>query len=141
MIELSLFAWLAIGGLIVLSSAGGLLISRALPWSETAVRKHVATAFGLALAPFMVGFSTISVMWALPQFSHRTHLALSLLFILLSAATAFFLKKKQVVVASGPIWKADEIVLLSGLCFPALALLLIAVFTPLTQNDSLEYAM
>lgn len=125
-----------------LCTAGGLAISRCLPWSRPAVEVRLPIAVGVALGPFLFGMVAVLVLGLLSGATHLVHLVAVFLALGAILATALFFGR------GGSRWHGPtrqpinpaEFVLGLAWAICGLAVLFISIFTPLTQNDSLEYA-
>lgn len=140
MIENSITTWLGYGCFVALASWSGLQVSRALAWKEAAFKARIPLAFGLALSPFLTGFSVMVPTAIFRGASHEIHLAVAggLLF-------ALGVFGRGLGVANGKKLSDAKrglgVYLLEGFLLLWMGMLGInAVFLPLLQNDALEYA-
>ncbi|HRN87730.1 MAG TPA: hypothetical protein PK271_03935 [Hyphomicrobium sp.] len=141
MIEISLLGLALLAGGVALSTAAAWFASASLPWSHAAWRAGMPITVGLALAPFLFSLGGLFVLAVLPGASHTTHLLSALaLFALLALAGWAAARQHQRPSASHPPLTFHEWFLIGALLLVSTALVLIATLTPLTQNDSLEYA-
>lgn len=130
-------------GTVLVSSGAGLVLSSLVPWSDPAKRAGIPQAFGLTIAPFILGIFTVLVLGVLRGASHAVHLGSILGALIVSTAG---------VIAIRPAWSKAEPAserystglldfLLGGvLATWGLGLIFNATLLPLIQNDSLEYA-
>ena len=96
---------------------------------------------GFALAPFLFSAGGLFVLAALPGASHTTHLTAALaLFALLALAGWAVARVRPRQRLPHPPLTGHEWFLVAALVLVSAGLGFIATFTPLTQNDSLEYA-
>lgn len=128
--------------LAMLSTAGGIALSLCLPWSDPAHRARMPVTFGIALGPFLFGIAALVVLAILSGAGHAVHLAAAILILAALLALALRLRPTRPAIhrparAIAPA----EFVLIGAWIASGGAVLIIAIFTPLTQNDSLEYAM
>lgn len=128
--------------LAMLSTAGGVALSLCLPWSDPANRARMPVTFGIALGPFLFGIAALVVLAILSGAGHAVHLAAAILILAALLALALRLRPTRPAIhrparAIAPA----EFVLIGAWIASGGAVLIIAIFTPLTQNDSLEYAM
>ena len=145
MIETSFAAWALILGTASVATLTGLMLARSLTWSSTARAGAIPLAFGVAVAPFLLGMSTVLLLYIFPGARHITHLlgALTLLFILslvlLLICPDRVAKEKPEKMNRFSPEKWDW---LFGALLAAWIIGLAAdtLLTPLTENDSLEYA-
>ncbi len=139
MIETSPGAWLWWGLAMLLASNATIRFVRFLPWSQQCRSSAAPLAFGLALAPFLLGFISMLALAALANSSHAAHSAFIFIVLALCNLLTF-----RAVPASSPLAKTryscGERTMLLLLALFACTLLLNAVRLPLTQTDSLEYA-
>lgn len=138
MIQVPLAGWMAFLLLVGLSSALGIGIARHVPLSQDYRTAPMVRAFGLALAPFLLGLSSVVVLAALPGQSHTAHY-LTVAGMLSGGALLAWLfgcPEAQRPVATGRYsWWLTVLIgaFITLLLFHAIAI-------PLTQSDSLEYS-
>lgn len=137
MVEASLFAWLLLAFCCLAYSTATVKISRLLPWETSAYAANLPFFAGLALAPFLFGMIAILALGLFPHAQHATHL-----WIILIAPLFFLLLKNPPIqhYFSTRHYELDEKLALLILIFATACLFFNAIFFPLTQNDSLEYA-
>ncbi len=141
MIEYSLLAWALFLATTGIASMAGISVSRSMPWSAPARRVHLPLTCGLILGPFLTGLATVMAMLLMPRAQPWIHI--SLVWAALSFLCLLSLRKLP---PHAPVANTDEpdfagsrlLWLLLGLW--CLALVVSAVFMPLSQNDALEYA-
>lgn len=145
MIEASLSAWIGFAVLVGLTSYSGVRLSFCVSWKENALRAHLPLAAGFALAPFLAGLGAVLALGLFPGADHRAHLVVISGFVLLVAVLAHpFAAASR---SSGEIrrravpMRNGERLISILLSIWVVALIVNAVFLPLTQNDSLEYAI
>jgi hypothetical protein len=139
MIELGLLSSVSfLGAVLVASLAGAGIASRA-RWLEAEIGSGFRLIAGLSLGPFLLGLATVLILVLAPGASHQLHFwtALGLLapFALMGVRPAFADSKVFLNSARSAPWSFAASVIVT------LLLIFIATFTPLTQNDALEYAM
>jgi hypothetical protein len=125
------------------ASVAGLALARAMPWSLPAQRSPLPEAFGLALAPLILGLVTVAALALLPRAGHSVHAALA------AAGLASLALAPRALAARAAPWqpRARQAYTLAERVLAALLIAWIAMlvrdalFAPLTQNDALEYAM
>jgi len=128
--------------LAMLSTAGGVALSLCLPWSDPAHRARMPVTFGIALGPFLFGIAALVVLAILSGAGHAVHLAAAILILAALLALALRLRPNRPAIPRPARAIAPaEFVLIGAWIASGGAVLIIAIFTPLTQNDSLEYAM
>ncbi len=127
---------------VALCTASGLAISRCLLWSRPAVEARLPIAVGVALGPFLFGMVAALALAVLSGASHSVHLLAVFFALVTILATALVLGRgaKEWRVSKSEPTKKVELILVLAWILCGLAVLFIATFTPLTQNDSLEYA-
>jgi hypothetical protein len=143
MIETSLVAWLLLIFAIFICSVATVRLSSCLPWSEDAKKSPVVFFFGLSLAPFLFGSLGVLALSLLSGASHKTHLIFILAVACICAALAYlFLPGREKNNGKKPkiVFSLDEKIALFLLIAYAFGLIINVLFSPLTQNDSLEYA-
>jgi hypothetical protein len=123
---------------IGLASLAGIGLSSRAGWGGRDLAAGLPLAAGLAIAPFLIGFLTILTLIALPGASRSIHI--SVITAALFGLAAFGLRplakdvrmmRSALPFRPGPLTLAA----LTG----TMLLLILAVFTPLTQNDALEF--
>ena len=144
MIEISLLRMLLLTAVGLLCSLAGMGMSRALPWSLAARHNHLDLTFGLCLGPFIFSFSTMLALWVLPSAAHWTlfgaAVAIAALVAVLAAILGRLVPAQRPTQDKAQPLSGGEWTLVVSLGLVASGLLFIAIFVPLTQNDSLEYA-
>ena len=138
MIDVGGAGFLLFAGLILLATLAGTALSARAQWGPRADGCGLPLAAGIAFGPFLLGLAAIAVLLALPGSAASIHLAV--IAIALAVPAAFGAKAlasglraalrepgKHMNVVTAAVWGA------------AALLLLLAFFTPLTQNDALEY--
>ena len=119
-------------------------LSLSLPWSGNLKNTPVVLFFGLGIAPFLFGFLGILELSLLAGASHNTHLTFMLGSggFLAACAYAFLPKQSQGNRTLKPkaAFSLDEKIALFLIIAYLLGLVANVVLSPLTQNDSLEYA-
>ncbi|MBU1306470.1 MAG: hypothetical protein KKF33_13245 [Alphaproteobacteria bacterium] len=124
-------------GLALLATTTGLAIASRLTW-QAGTPSIVPVALGTALGPFLLGIGTIIVLTFAGGQSAIIHLGLVILLLALPLAAARR-PSGSATASDGPFGFADWTVIIA-LVLVGTALLFISVFSPLTQNDALEYA-
>ncbi len=139
----SLIGWII---LVLLSNLVTARFSLFLPWSEAAKNVRMPMFFGIALAPFLLGFVVILTLKILPQYSHQTHIycifiALFLLVFSLYLASFFIknLRCDSLFAIRHSYALHEKIAIALFLSFTLLMAINVILF-PLTQADALEYA-
>lgn len=129
---MAIFAFFA-----ALSTLSGIVISRRLNWRADAP-SIMPIVFGAALGPFLLGIASIISLTVAGGKSGMAHLAI------VSVVVGFpLLLPAGVSKRTGSVrecWSFSDYALVPALAAVIAALLLISIFIPLTQNDSLEYA-
>lgn len=132
--------------LVLLSNLVTARFSLLLPWSEVAKNVRMPMFFGIALAPFLLGFVVILPLKILPQYSQQTHIVFIFIALFLLAfalyLSSFFIKYLSWYSLSGirhPYALHEKIAITLFLSFTLLMAINVIVF-PLTQADALEYA-
>lgn len=142
MIEYSLVAWLWMAGMILLATLSGLSLSRLVTWNPHAMRAGVPAAFGIAIAPLLLGIGSVLALGVLPGKSHQAHLFFIAFFMIALVGLGLIKSTRSRVRHSryfDKTTRADRILALLIVLWTG-AMLIDAVFMPLTQNDALEYA-
>ena len=139
MIEPSLVPWIWLLIAVVLSSHTMLRFSYAMAWSQAAIRSGLPFFFGVALAPFLLGFLTIAALMVSDGASHGTHQALIYSGLGIANMISFWLPRNRERFLSPAFAVWDKVALLILALF-IVGLLFNSFFYPLTQNDPLEYA-
>ena len=136
MIEVGLGGLVIFACYAVLCTFSGIALASRLPWQKGSPT-ILPVAFGVALGPFLLGFAAIFSLTVAGGQAGAFHLWITGLVL---ALPIFLLRRGAI--WSGPAQEpfsfADH-VLGAALFLVAVALLFISVFTPLTQNDALEY--
>ncbi len=143
MIEASFISLLYLMAIVIITTLVGLTLSSLLSWSNASLQAGVPVAFGVALGPFILGFTAIFIMRLLPGKSEQLHLYVIYIVLSFFAITSFFFRRPlfyffhSTHLTKKTCFDWILIILLLGyLC----ALFLNTAFIPLTQNDGLEYA-
>ena len=139
MIEITWAAWGWFLLAILLSSHAMVRVAALMPWSDAARQVRLPLFFGLALAPFAVGFLGIFCLSALGGSSHELHrgVMLGVLAALNVALLCYGAPGQRSARRPYDAWEKAAILLL--VLFIA-ALLFNSAAYPLMQNDPLEYA-
>jgi hypothetical protein len=141
MIESSVGAWALFGLLVLVASGTGLVLAQSLPLVD---RTGVRPAIGLTLAPFLLGLASVISLAAVRGASVSTRYALIVIVLLGMAGLFHAMRARRIsvdeAIATGRLG-AIEMTLIALLILAGGLLLIGAVTTPLTQNDSLEYFM
>lgn len=129
-------------GLALLSCGIGLGISKYVPWSEQARRLRTDLAVGIALGPFVLGLTTIATMKLLPGVGPEAHLLSMAAFL----ALTFFLLLRKRIEKGGVSYHLPSFTRFEQICFATLGIVSLTLFFvsfmgPVTQNDTLEYAI
>lgn len=144
MTEPELASWLWWLALAAAATLAGVVFARRMPWAEAAWQARIPTAFGLALAPFLVGLVGVLVLGVLPGAPTGVHKWVVLALLLALAVAAWRLPRPPIPRlpfypqegTGGMAW-----VLGSGLLGGWVMYLLVeALLLPLVANDALEYA-
>jgi len=143
MLDVSVIAWVWMLSAMLVSSGAGLALSRLVTWTDPARQAGIPRAFGLAIAPFLLGLMAVVALGVFRGASHAFHLGVVFAGLLALCATACFTRPVGRPVSretSQPMGLWDWI--FGGiLAVWVLALLVNAALLPLLQNDSLEYAI
>ncbi|MFT8258677.1 MAG: ArnT family glycosyltransferase [Candidatus Symbiodolus clandestinus] len=141
MVEINIFSLLSLLLVILLASCSGIGLSRWIPWSVSSCNSKIIVAFGLALAPFLAGFSAILALGFLAGSQHNIHLY-SVIMLLAVISICWFKKPKvcslweiKKVPATNEYWILTLLLLVW-----CVALLFNSLSLPLLQHDPLEYA-
>lgn len=124
---------------VLLASHAMLRLASAMPWSDAAVRASFPVFFGLALAPFLVGFLSVLALGMLSGASHNTHFLFIYGMLAVINAVVFRVSVKKAGDATGSFDLLERSAC-AVLVFMVVILLFNASFYPLMQNDPLEYA-
>jgi len=143
MLDVSVIAWVWMLSAMLVSSGAGLALSRLVTWTDPARQAGIPRAFGLAIAPFLLGLMAVVALGVFRGASHAFHLGVVFAGLLALCATACFTRPVGRPVSretSQPmgVWEWIFGVILAVW---VLALLVNAALLPLLQNDSLEYAI
>lgn len=143
MINAPLYTFLVFSVCILLATGAGLILSRAMPWSDDARQTGLARAVGVALGPFLFGMASVLTLGVFRGAAHSTHLAAVFIVLIGTAAAAYRLVPgpPRLETSQWQGLRAAEWPLVAAILFSVLALLFISLFVPLTQNDALEYAL
>lgn len=147
MINTSWLALCTLIGLMIAYSVVGVLLSRALPWSDDAKNVRLHTIFGIVCAPYLMGFAVMVVLWFTPNQAHSDTLKMVASFPLIVMFSYVLLnivrpKNTQQLLRKhvpSPYDVVDKIIMVL-LVIHVVFLLSCALLLPLIQNDSLEYA-
>ena len=142
MIETSLSAWTWMLAAVLTSSLAGLSLVRLVPWSEAASNARMPLAFGMAVAPLLLGFLSILALGIFPGKSHSFHLTVvfSGLFALGLIGLSVRPYQKLTKMDNHESYGIISWIFVFLLIAWVIGLLADTLFMPLTQNDSLEYA-
>lgn len=126
-------------GVLALASLSGMGIAGRARWLDCEFKSGLSLAVGVALGPFLIGLATVLALRLAPGASHMTHFWTVI--ALLAPLAALGVKP-----ALSAVRRLHQDIhgLRLGLLAPLAAcglLLFITLFTPLTQNDALEYAI
>lgn len=166
MINVGLGAWGWLFLFILMSSAVGLCISSRLPWRVELLNTRLPFALGLALAPFVLGLTTIAVLQvgvgeelnfliakirgeavfvkSGGDVSSLLGFQVVVAHFFLYGVSAIFWRHKFSTVHFSSRWRECgwlELIAFILLSLWCVMLLVNALYLPLTQNDSLEYAL
>lgn len=141
MIDVSFQGFFGFFCIFVIASLAGLFASRCLPWTSAARAARLHQWVGLGLGPFLVGLASVLALGLLPGAGRLAHLTFVVLVLgAVGAGAAFLSRNVETVPAQRAAVTKIELALYAisalWICF----LLTNAVFLPLFQNDSLEYA-
>ncbi len=141
MIETSATAWAGLICIVCLATLAGAAVTRMMPWNDQARLAGMPFSTGIAIGPFLAGLATVLALLILPRAEPSFHLGFVITVLLL--LSLLLLRKVPVQIIARQNEQAPK----SGLYLLHLlltlwvvALLVNAIFIPLTQNDSLEYA-
>jgi hypothetical protein len=138
MIDVNFFGISLFIGLIVLATLAGISLSARAGWGERALVCGLPLATGLAFGPFLLGLAAIAVLLALPGRPAAVHL--TVIAMALAAAAAFGFKPFAGNLRAASFARPPRLTAVTlSVCGAAALLLMLAIFTPLTQNDALEY--
>jgi hypothetical protein len=139
MIELGWLSSVSFLGAIIVASLAGSGIAGFTKWLESETLSGLRLATGLGLGPFLLGLATILMLLVAPGASHRLHFWAAIALLLPLAFMGLRLALADMRTISNSV-RHDPIAVAPALIVSAF-LLFIAAFTPLTQNDALEYAI
>jgi hypothetical protein len=138
-IESNPLSWLALLALIMVSTFAGVGLSFRMPWSDQAKGAQLDLAFGVVLAPFLVGMAAVMALLLFPGASQLLHILV--VCSVLGASSLLALKPHRRV----PVLKMQSeltgILLIGLLLIWVFFLLVNTIYLPLYQNDALEYAI
>lgn len=139
MIDVAWTGWFGFLVLVLLSHAAGLVLSQCARWSGSASCAGIQSAAGHAMAPFLAGAASIAALYMFPRASHIVHAgaALTLLAVLSIVVARFRVVQPPKAVSQTQV---GEKILATFLALWVGALLINALFQPVTANDALEYA-
>lgn len=143
MLDVPVIAWVWMLFAMLVSSGAGLALSRLVTWTAPARQAGIPRAFGLAIAPFLLGLMAVVALGVFRGASHAFHLGVVFAGLLALCAAAYFTRPVGRPVSretSQPMgvweWTFGRI-----LAVWAVLLIIDALFMPLMQNDALEYAL
>jgi hypothetical protein len=126
-------------GVLALASLSGMGVAGRARWLDFEFESGLSLAVGMALGPFLIGLAAVLALRLAPGASHAAHFW-SVIALLLPLAA---LGVNPALISIRQLHQ-DMHGLPLGLLAPLAAcglLLFITLFTPLTQNDALEYAI
>lgn len=142
MIDASLAAWGLMLALVLLASAAGCALASCFPWSESARRGALPLAWGIGLGPLLLGLAVVAALAVAPGARHGVHLGIAAALLACLFAVGFRRRDWRLALpphALGGGWIERALLVLLVLWIAGL--LANALLVPLTQNDSLEYAI
>lgn len=125
-------AWVAASSLVAATA------SATLPWSSEARRAGLPVAFGIAVAPFMLGILVILAMWLLGGYSQTAH-SLFVAGAVLACGVAVWPRWRRRNRTSHRRW-INTGIWLWPLLVAAAYVAFVAFRSPFSANDPLEYA-
>lgn len=128
--------------LATLATFFGIRLAARAAWTGGARQTLLPYAVGVALAPFLLGLVGVLVLALLPGAAARMHLfAVGTILLVGAVAAGWSRSPNPVVMPITAPWLREEKILAAALLVTIGALLFNTCFLPLTQNDSLEYAL
>lgn len=137
--SVALSGWLSWLAAIALCHFATDKVVRLLCWSEPARHASLPRFTGIALAPFLLGFSACIALYFFPHGSHEQHLYVLWGLPALIGVIACFLPTQQSIHSQATPLAGDERCAIWLMAAYAAALICCALLGPLTQNDAMEY--
>lgn len=150
MIEASPLAWTLMLAFMAGASLAGISLARLVPWTEDAQATGLPLAAGLSFGPLLLGIAAVIALAVAPGGLAAAHFGITALVLAVVAAPGLLARRTTRLIArtapgnphprpAAP--RTPMIVLGIFLALWVAALLAEALFIPLIQNDSLEYAL
>ena len=141
MISCSFFCWIQFFCIISLAVLAGISVIRFIPWSEESHRISMPLAFGVSIAPALLGLSSTCTLIFFPGWSHKSHLLFTVLFLCIAFLPNIFnflpYLRSLKSLKSKISWQEKPLFFILFLWIAGQ--FLDVMFFPVTQNDALEY--